>query len=401
MNKDHDITFKQFCYLGGRSGLWLSFYPVLYFILSRGRELKEVNAMDLSALGFIAYAFVAFIIVCKDFKSAKTQLWKRTLTSTPLIWFLLYSILCALSCLWSVNLYMTAFRCFEAFIMMMLILSSIQNILERGDDSKLLTWTGYYTTITIFAQVALHAKRLPTLPYIMESSQMFAPVMLYAMVFSSCKTWKKWLVYFFSAVSGSTVSYIGLTLGGMSLFKKKETKPFLIIGILFLLFAIYLAGTKTVLQETLFADKKEISIENTSGRDQVMNVALGSLDEYPLGCGFFSGESYILYKSFRGAINGHNSFFSAAMGVGYPGIILMVGFFLHLIFTLVGGSIPARIKPALVGCFCVAFINSMGNPGVGSRVFGAWLPTMYIYVLISTLSAYQNHYKVKNHTISS
>lgn len=83
-----------------------------------------------------------------------------------------------------------------------------------------------------------------------------------------------------------------------------------------------------------------------------------------------------------GAINGHNSFISASISLGYAGIILLLIFFLKMFCTTFSRYIPPEYRAPLIGCFLVGFLQCMGNPGLGSRVYGGWIPVMFLFTLI-------------------
>ena len=119
-----------------------------------------------------------------------------------------------------------------------------------------------------------------------------------------------------------------------------------------------------------------------------METALLSLEQNPIGYGFFAGEPYILYQHYAGVINGHNSFFSAAMGLGYVGIILLLIFFIGMFRVTFSQCIPRKYRQSLIGCFFVGFLHCMGNPGIGSRVYGSWMPVMLLFTLICCFYAY-------------
>lgn len=133
----------------------------------------------------------------------------------------------------------------------------------------------------------------------------------------------------------------------------------------------------------------------SSGRDKLMKVTIESLGLHPMGLGFFAAEPYILYAKNLGAISAHNSLFSAAMGLGIPGVILMIVFLFALGFISFSHHIPALYRPIVIGCFIVALLQCLGNPSVGTRVFGAWLPCMYIFVLNSAMYKYGKYYEPK------
>ena len=131
--------------------------------------------------------------------------------------------------------------------------------------------------------------------------------------------------------SMSTTAYIGMALGCISLFwGKQKYRIHVLIGAAMLGCTILIVGPYKFVKETVFFDKETISLHETSGRDKIMNVAVDALLQKPEGYGFFAGEPYLLYAKRLSAINGHNSLFSAAIGLGIPGIVLISIFFLGM-----------------------------------------------------------------------
>ena len=100
-----------------------------------------------------------------------------------------------------------------------------------------------------------------------------------------------------------------------------------------------------------------------------------------------------MYAKHFGAISAHNSLASAAMGLGIPGIIVLSLFFISMGVTVFSKHIPRDYRSCMIGCFCVAFVHCIGNPSVGTRVFGAWMPCMYIFVLICGMYVYDKYFE--------
>ena len=71
----------------------------------------------------------------------------------------------------------------------------------------------------------------------------------------------------------------------------------------------------------------------------------------------------------------------------------MVIFLLGMGFSVFSKYIPAKYKASLIGCFFIGFLHCMGNPALGSRVYGAWLPVTFLFTLICSFYVYGKYYK--------
>ena len=192
----------------------------------------------------------------------------------------------------------------------------------------------------------------------------------------------------------STVAYIGMAIGSISaFFNKGKTKFIALAGAFILLIAVLAVGPYTILKDTVFNDKESISINETSGRDYLLEITIKTLEENPWGQGFFAAEPYVLYKAHFGAISAHNSLSSAALGMGYPGLIIFAIFLTAMWVVTFSKYIDSRFRAILIGCMCVAFLHCMGNPSVGTRVYGAWIPCMYIFVLTCGFYIFGKYYE--------
>ena len=153
-----------------------------------------------------------------------------------------------------------------------------------------------------------------------------------------------------------------------------------------------------LLKNTVFIDRSEISVENTSGRDQVWNLGFEWIKERPFtGYGFVAGETYLVrVKEERTQVIGmHNSFMSALVDEGVFGFVFMLLFFLGMFRVTFSRYIPIQYRPALIACFIGAFVHSMGNPGIGFRVYGSWMSAMYVCVLLCSIYVQNKYYRPK------
>ncbi len=380
--------------MGGTSGMALLVRPLMYSIFARRRDLSAYSTVDVSAMVFIIYAAVCFFIALRDLSGRDKPFGRDIFIHTPMLWIILYTAMGMLSMLWSVNLELTGFRAFECLSMTMLIVATVQNLFYRGDLKLVIQWTILYVTLDIILSIARALTYTTNISVLLQTSQMMATTFFYIAVYQSGKKWWNYLIIAMSIFSMSTVAYIGMALGGISAFfmNSKYRVPVFIVTLI-LGSAIAVIGPYKFVKDTVFFDKETISIHETTGRDKIMDVTLQALNKKPEGYGFFSGEPYLLYSNNLHAINGHNSLFSAAMGLGVPGIILMILFFIMMVRTAFSKYISSEYRASLIGCFIVAFLQCMGNPGIGSRVYGGWMPTMFAMVLICGFYVYGKYYQ--------
>jgi O-antigen ligase len=155
------------------------------------------------------------------------------------------------------------------------------------------------------------------------------------------------------------------------------------IGALALIFTILYLDTDTILKNTLFYGKEGVGVEYTSGRDKIFDLALDAIKEKPLtGYGFVAGETYVINKSFKVAINAHNGLASAMMGMGVLGTLLFVLFFIRTLLFVKKANISPLFKSAFLGTIILISVHTLGNPGIGSRVYGTWMPAMVAITFI-------------------
>ena len=385
--------------MGGGCGILLLVRPLIYTIFARRRDLNAYSSVDTSAAIFILYAVICFFLAARELNRKEKIFGRDLFIHSPLLWISLYTALGMVSMIWSVNLQLTGFRAFECMSMTMLMAAVVQNLFYRGDCKAVIQWTMLYVTVDIIFSMTRALSYTTNVMTLLQTSQMMATTFFYVALFQSPKRWWNYLIVIMSIFSMSTVAYIGMALGSVStFFGHKKYKVAVILVSLILGTVIAMIGPYNFIKGTVFFDKQSISIHETTGRDKIMEVALEALEEKPGGYGFFSGEPYLLYSKNLGAINGHNSLFSAAISLGVPGILLMLIFFLTMMKTVFSRHISPEYRASLIGCFCVSFLQSMGNPGIGSRVFGGWMPTMFATVLICGFYVYGKYYDEINET---
>ena len=390
-----DFSIKDACRNTRIAGWLLLSRPVIYFIFSRKRDLDSYSAVDFSAMIFILYAVVSLIVGYRIiFGGKNSSLGRDILFRSPMVLFMTYSLLGIISMAWSVLPSLTGFRAFECIAMMILIIAAIQELFETENMQYVIVWSLLYCAWNIFWEVLHTAQWDSNLSALLEASQMMSTIFFFMALYFVPLRWYNYLIMIMAVFSMSTVSYIGMAIGAISSFWTRGHVKIMAIGAAFILLLAAIAiGPSTLVKDTIFFDKNDISMEETSGRDAIMDVCIECIEMYPMGLGFFAAEPFILYNANLQAISAHNSLFSAGMGMGIPGVVILSLFFLGVGYTTFSNKIDKNYKPILIGCFFVAILHCMGNPSVGTRVFGAWMACMYIFVLICSFYVYGKKYQ--------
>ena len=395
MSKIQNI--KELANSAGICGILLLIRPLIYFIFSRKRDISEYSSIDASAIIFILYAIVCFVAAWGVLSKGNAKFGRLIMKQTPLIWFIIFTIYGFISMLWSVNLSLTAFRAFECMAMIMLIVAIMQRLFTTYNTNRIIDWAILYAVIDIIFAILRTLKWTTEISWLLESSQMMSTTFFFMALYYPKKKWYHYLIIIMAIFSGSTVAYIGMAIGLVSLlWNKTKYNALIMAGAMVMIFAFIIIGPKKIIKDTIFYDKESISLEETNGRNYLMELSIETMKENPMGLGFFSGEPFVLYSRGFGAINAHNSLFSAGIGLGYIGFIFMLIFFIGVFKTVLSNKIPPQYRATLIGCFCSAFLHCMGNPALGSRVFGAWLPVMFIFTLICSFYIYGKYY-VRKH----
>lgn len=389
-------SFYSLVNTAGICGWLLIIRPVIYLIFSRKRELNAYATVDASAFVFIIYAVLCFYFSLMQLNNRESYFGRNMISRSPIFWFVLYTTLGVISIIWSVNFQLTGFRAFECFSMLILIIAIIQKLFEQDDLEVVIHWTMLYVTVDIVFSLIRALSYTTDIKMLLQTSQMMSTVFFFMALYGTHKKWYHYLIMIMAIFSMSTTAYIGMALGCISLFWcKPKYRIHVLLGALVLGCLITIIGPYKFVKETVFFEKESISLHETSGRDKIMNVAINALSNKPEGYGFFAGEPYLLYTQKLGAINGHNSFFSAAIGLGIPGIMLISFFFLGMFRVIFSPHIQSEYKATLIGCFMVAFLHCMGNPGLGSRVYGSWLPAMFLCALACGFYVHGKYYSRK------
>ena len=385
------LRIKQFIMAAGLPGVLLLFFPIIILIVTRRRVLTEATTVDASSTVQIVFIGLCSLVLTHFlFRNSKVLITK-ILFNSPLVFFLLYIILCFFSAFWSPNSFLTLYRSLECLVFLVLIVVVLSNLVQRYSLDTIILWSIYFAfwnlIIDMFYRFKITGFNPFTLPF--RPSRLFFPLFFFLILFLGKKTLPKLLSVVVSILGFSNKIFFGVALGFLSfLLGDIKNKLLFFLVIILLGFLIAYIGVDELLLNTVFYGRDSVGIEDSSGRNYVWNYLIEKGQEKPiLGFGFAAGELFLLSNAlFDGAINAHNSFVSAFVNIGIIGVILILLFFVGVFKLVISYKFPKeKWKPALIGSVIMVFVVSMAAPGIGSRVYGSWIPSIYIIVLVIAL----------------
>lgn len=384
------ITYiKKILRLGSIPGYLLIGYYIVQTVFARGKI--DAAAIDTTAILFAAYSMLClFYGVNYIYKHYKGQF--KKIFNGPLLWFTLYTVFGGISALWSLQPILSAYRAVECFGMMIIMLATILRLARYNNINLILDWTAVYVFITILIRFIRYIiNGAPIIPQIgdggaFECAQMIATIFCFIAWFHVKRKFIKYTIIIFALFSMSTTGYIGMALGMLAYFKgNKKQKRIAYCGSVIIIILCLYYGPITLLKNTVFIERSEISMEKTSGRDQIWEMGINWVKERPLhGYGFVAGETYLirLGEGRTAVIGMHNTFMSALVGEGLIGLFFISMFWITMFIYVLSRKIPLHYRALLISSFIASFIQSIANPGIGFRVYGSWMSAMYICILI-------------------
>ncbi|MFC5191149.1 hypothetical protein ACFPIK_05175 [Algoriphagus aquatilis] len=383
------ITYKSFFWAAGLPGFLLIFRSILFILVQRRRSFDEVGSVDASATIQILYTVVCFGV--SVYFLSKDSFGKFLLMKSPLFLLFLYHLLATLSVLWSVNPSMSGFRAFETIAYSLLILSVFSYLGKRFSIDEVIKWLSFFFVFSIlFGAIAterMAGNGFISIQALLAEQFNSTPFFFFALLFP-LGFWIRFGIVAISILSFSNTSYIGMALGALFLAKGNTFLKvifFCLVGSLLVL--IFIFDFEELLQNTIFYGQDGIGLEYTTGRDKIFDLAIKSMQDKPLsGYGFVAGETFIINDQFKAAIGAHNGLISGILGMGILGGVLYFLFFAKTFFYVYSRKIEKRFKAIFLSSITLVAIHSLGNPGIGSRVYGVWIPSIVILTFIIGLS---------------
>ena len=388
------ISLLDFFFIGGLPGGVFLFRNLLYVLVLRQREAGEMAKVDASA--GVQAVFLVVVLLVGIYYFIHHELIRYFIGNSAFKWFFLFYGLGLISAIWSVDPILTLYRATEAIAYALLIFAAVYTIYCKVGAEGLLRWLLWYS---IYAIVLGALGRIKLLGFgafglgtFLEQQMTSTPFFFMALLFP-LPLWIRVPILTISILSFSNTAYLGILLGTFALKEgSKYLKAIFFFGGISLLVILLYFGAGDVLKNTVFYGKKGVGLEYTSGRDKIAALSWEESMKQPLiGYGFVAGEISVISETRgSGVIGAHNGFLSALLGMGIPGALLLAVFLVKIWFTSKSEVFPPLIRSALYGSFLMILVHTMGNPGIGSRVYGAWIPSVLIFTVISVL---YSHFK--------
>ena len=384
------LSVKQLIKAAGLPGYFLLFNNILIFFVKRRRSLEEFSSIDNSAIIQIGFTFLIFGFAFNAL-FLKSTVRTKLLFVNPNKFLLLYIIVCFLSAFWAPNITVTVYRAFESLTYLMLISWTVYNLSSRLDVQNIIEWLVFWGFWNIFWSITTNLKLggLDSLAYISDVARLSYPIAIFFALFLSKRKFFKYIILILAFFSFSNKIYLGFVMGMLGLlFGNIKNKGLIFLLIISLFGLLFFIDLETLLKSTVFVGREEISIENSSGRDKVWQLAWNAFKESPIeGYGFVSGENAILYDKFRGAISTHSFLFSGLLGTGLLGTVFLVLYYFSIFKIGFNTYWPKnKWKVAIIGTLIMSFVLSLTAPGVGGRVYGSWIPVVFVITVICALN---------------
>lgn len=380
-----NLSLKDFFLSGEFAGALILFNPILMMWISRGRNPDEYDAIDTSAMIQMLYAGIVFLVgIYYIYNSVLAQ---KILFSTPLRYLLIYSVLGVISMIWSINWKVSLYRGFECIAYQLVIVSLFDRLIRRLSILHTVQWILYYAVFIMLISVYRRMQWSGLTIGLIFSEQFNSTPFFFIALFFPAFWGIKYFILGSSILSQSNTAYAGMAAGLLAFREGKNwMKALLVLILLLSLLAIFVLGVDNILQNTIFYGKEGVGMQYTSGRDKIIEKSIPYILDRPLiGYGFVAPEIQLVTKRQVGIIGVHNAVLSSLLGTGILGLTLLFLFFYGMFQMAKAKFFPPKWKAAFVGTVFIGFFHSIANPGIGSRLFGTWMPIVLLFTLIATI----------------
>ncbi|MCM1108578.1 MAG: O-antigen ligase family protein [Clostridium sp.] len=296
-----------------------------------------------------------------------------------------------MSALWSPNLVLSAYRAVECIGLLLLNMSCVCYLIQRYDYRTIMLWSVTYAFLNLCLTFAAGIIQI-NLDYALYKCQFPATIFFYLAFYCAPKKYIKYPMMLIAFLCKSVTGYCGMVLGMCSfMFGNRKYRIWGILIAFAVVVAMSTMGTEEFLNSTIFASKGEVIVngqidENkTSGRSKIWenaNEMMVQENRQWHGFGFVVGEMMMARELIGNQVIGmHNGFLSAYVGTGYIGLFLFILFMAMTAWLAYRNHIPKEQRQVLIACICVILVHTYGNPGLGFRVYGTWMPAMFIVML--------------------
>jgi hypothetical protein len=372
----------------GWAGYLLFLGDLLQFVFRRQRAAAEYASVDDGATIQILYVVVCFVYAGWYLASPRNRQVSGLLLSNPMVFLVLYIVLCLVSALWSPNPMYSAFMAFQCLSFLMLVVAAVYEVNRRCSSQDVIEWVMLWVVWTISWSV-LFSVRSFGVGYLFSAARLSSGVFFFLALYLCKRRLFGWLVVAFTMLAGARKNYWGiipgLLFGAVLGDRKSKVLAFAFAGTLTIFILFF--GVEDVIQNTLFRGKEGIGWEYTSGRDRMWTLGWELCMQRPLlGYGFVASERDVLSEMMgQSAQSMHNMLLSAFMAVGFLGPLLLLSYLLGTWILCLSRAILPSWRFAFMATILMVFVVAMTDPGLGGRVYGSWLPSVVVMTAIVIL----------------
>ncbi len=383
----YSLSLREFFFSAGIAGVILLLRPVLMMIISRGRDPNQYDVVDTSAMIQIGYTGIAFLV--GFYFLMRSKFLRILLFSTPVRYLFFYSLIGILSTAWSINPRISLYRGFETMTFQLLITAVFSRLAKKLDIQKMISWVMYYAVFAMLLSIYTGLQWSGLSMHTLFREQFNSTPFFFLALFFPVVWYVRYFILAGSVLSQSNTAYAGISAGLLSF---REGKPWMKFLLLFLFVAFTIAffvfGAENILQNTIFYGRKGVGLEFTSGRNQIIEKSIPYIIGSPVvGYGFVAPEIQLVTQHEMGIIGVHNAVLSSLLGMGLPGLILLIMFFYGMFRISAAKLFNANQRTAFTGTVIIGLFHSIANPGIGSRLYGTWMPVVILFTLIATVYA--------------
>lgn len=382
---------------GGVAGMLLLGRDIISVLAVRVRDTSEYAVVDGSAMLQIAYIGLCLCYTLYQLTRSRPPGVLYLLRHTPASLLLAYTLLCALSTLWSSDVALAAFRSAECLCFLLLIVMVCNHLSTTcASRQAVIEWMVAWSMWVLFWDTLWFARMAGLGPmffsmYIFRRGAFALGMLFFLTVFLSRRKLFVLISLVYMPLSLANKTYFGVffgLIGGLWAGDRRFQIAFFFLVCMVAL--MLLAMGSAALQHTLFYGKDGVGMNYTSGRDTMWRYCLEIGLRRPwLGYGFVTGETSILWAQGVPAISAHNAFLSALLAVGLAGPLLFIGFFVWLFAIVFRADLPEHWRPAFIGTAIMVLIISAAAPGLGTRVYGSWIPALLASMGMCTIARWE------------
>jgi len=381
------IPLRQLIRRAGVHGYLLLAESLLFFLTARGRT-EGYDTIDASAAIQAGYAVVIFIFSVRYLiLPVGRRIW-FFLFSRPMAYLTLFILMCMLSSLWSEKPVYSVFMGFQCLAFLLLLTVILDRLMENCTAQDVVEWMMLWMVWRIFWKVAYRIVHGQLSYTIFASERLQTGIFFFLAIYICRRKLFSAIVMAFGLFSGSNKMYAGMAPGILlGIFSKnRKIQVLSYVGAVVIASGLIYYGLESVLQRTIFYQRGGVGMQYTSGRDTMWEQSLDIIKEKPfLGYGFVSGERDRVFVGGINAISVHNMMLSAAISVGIFGPLLLFLFFLETTLLCFSKMLPRDWLIGFLATICVSFVFSMTAPGLGGRVYGSWVATVFVMTMISMI----------------